>query len=190
MPRATGRQFQWIFPPWTAEFSLPPVTCPKAQKKDRLRQQFWQKAVICIPSFIQFSTHPASPYKTLPYSEYWPICASDFPKNPASPVKRYPSEKNPEAAHNSGMFNLKSPHISDNLRRISNNLAHIPVNHLHIPREWSTYLAGNEKYTKKEAHSATIPLTYLYVSRTAARWANKLVIMLYVFFIILAIQFR
>ena len=112
--------------------SFPSVNCrifltarhlPKGEKKDRLRQQFWQKAVICIPSFIQFSTHPASPYKTLPYSEYWPICASDFPKKPASPVKRYPSEKHPEAAHNSVMFNLISPYISDNLAHI-NGLVH------------------------------------------------------------------
>jgi hypothetical protein len=108
---------------------------PQGAKKDRLCQQFWQKAVVCIPSFIQFSTHPASPCKTLPYSVYRPICASDFPENPASPVKRYPSEKYPEAAHNSGMSNLESPHISNNSGHISDNLAHIPVNRPHIPRE-------------------------------------------------------
>lgn len=123
------------FPSVNCRIFLTARHLPQGAKKDRLRQQFWQKAVICIPSFIQFSTHPASPCKTLPYSEYWPICVLDFPKNPASPVKRYPSEKNPEAAHNSGMFSLKSSRISDNLRRISNNLAHIPVNHLYIPRE-------------------------------------------------------
>ena len=108
---------------------------PQGKKNDRLRQQFWQKqSDVSLHLFI-FSAHPASPYKTLPYLGYRPICASDFPPNPASPVKRYPSEKNPEAAHNSGMFSLKSSRISDNLRRISNKLAHIPVNHLHIPRE-------------------------------------------------------
>lgn len=95
-----------------------------------------------IRGSFSFSAHPASPCKTLPYSEYWPICASDFPKNPASPVKRYPSEKHPEAAHNSGMFNLKSPHISDNLAHIPDNLgtyqliAHISSeNDLHIRPE-------------------------------------------------------
>ena len=169
------------FPSVSRLVSLTARHLPSDAKKDRLRQQFWQKAVICIPSFIQFSTHPASPCKTLPYSEYWPICASAFPKNPASPVKRYPSEKHPEAAHNSVMFNLKSPYISDNLGHISDNLGHIPVNRPHIQRKRSTYLTENEEYAKKEAHPATIPLTYLYVSRTAARWANKLVIMLYVF---------
>lgn len=128
-----------------------------------------------------FSAHPASPCKTLPYLGYRPICASVFPKNPASPVKRYPSEKHPEAAHNQGMFSLKSPYISDNFGHISDNSVHILVNRLHIQRKRSTFLTRNEEYTKKEAHPTTIPLTYLYVSRTAARWANKLVIMLYVF---------